>query len=129
MSHKCFSPQSAVLFRNASLNYVFEAPNAEDLRHSIKRRLGKASHESRSEHNRIPPKGQAWAKYHLPGHDLVGTAAWGQEYVDSTTSYCTVPMTMSCDLASKDRPDGIQYRVGMHQVSLFFLTCCTHVIC
>ena len=46
----------------------------------------------------------------------MGSSAWNQEYLDSAASYNTVPMAMSLDLASKDRPDGIQYRVGLHQV-------------
>jgi len=29
-------------------------------------------------------------------------------------------MALSLDLASKDRPDGIQYRVGLHQVFVVF---------
>ena len=63
-------------------------------------------------------KSQATAKYQLPGHEVVGTAAWNQDCLDSAANYTTVPMSMSLDLQSKDRPEGLQYRVGVHQVSL-----------
>lgn len=100
------------------MNYVLEAPNARDLRSDIKRRSRKAMRKQSTEQSKSAYKSQAWLKYHLPGHDVVGTAAWNQDQVDSAASYCTVPTTVSCDLASKDRPDGIQYRVGLHQVCL-----------
>ena len=50
------------------------------------------------------------------GHDLVGSIAWNEEALDSAASYCRVPMSSSVDLASHTRQDGIQYRVGIHQV-------------
>lgn len=50
------------------------------------------------------------------GHDLVGSIAWNEEALDSAASYCRVPMSSSLDLASHIRQDGIQYRVGIHQV-------------
>ncbi|KAL3142995.1 hypothetical protein ABBQ38_003276 [Trebouxia sp. C0009 RCD-2024] len=103
--------------RNATLNYVLEAPNAEDLRSEFKATSSEAKGRDRKAGKQPAVKSQAWAKYQLPGHDLVGSAAWNQEYVDSAASYNTVPMAMSLDLASKDRPDGIQYRAGLHQVS------------
>lgn len=40
-------------------------------------------------------------------------------YLDSAASECYVPLAMSLDLASNDRPDGIQYRAGLHQVCLY----------
>ena len=105
-----------MLCRNASLNYVIEAPNAKDVHCGIKQKSRRALKRGSAEQSKSAYKSQAWLKYHLPGHDVVGTAAWNQDYVDSAASYCTVPTTVSCDLASKDRPDGIQYRVGLHQV-------------
>lgn len=105
-----------VCCRNATLNYVLEAPNAEDLRSEFKATSSEAKGRDRKAGKQPAVKSQAWAKYQLPGHDLVGSAAWNQEYVDSAASYNTVPMAMSLDLASKDRPDGIQYRAGLHQV-------------
>ena len=102
--------------RNATLNYVLEAPNAQDLRSEFQATSSKATGKGRKAGRRPAVKSQAWARYQLPGHDLVGSSAWNQEYLDSAASYNTVPMAMSLDLASKDRPDGIQYRVGLHQV-------------
>lgn len=109
--------------RNASLNYLIEAPNARDLHRVIRRRSSRAMRRSNTEQSKPAYKAQAWLRYHLPGHDLVGTTAWNQEYVDSAASYCTVPHTVSCDLASTDRPDGIQYRVGLHQVCVALTLC------
>ena len=51
------------------------------------------------------------------GHDLVGSIAWNEQALDSAAAYCRVPMSSSVDLASQTRQDGIQYRVGVHQVS------------
>ena len=100
------------------MNYVLEAPNAHDLRDDIKHQVGRGIKRSHAGKSKPAFKSQAWAKYQLPGHDVVGSTAWNQEYLDSAANYSTVPMAMSLDLASKDRPDGIQYRVGLHQVLL-----------
>lgn len=108
-----------VCCRNATLNYVLEAPNAQDLRSELQATSSGGHHptgKGRKAGRQAAVKSQVWAKYQLPGHDLVGSSAWNQEYLDSAASYNTVPMAMSLDLASKDRPDGIQYRVGLHQV-------------
>ena len=98
------------------MNYVLEAPNAQDLRSEFQATSSGATEKGHKAGRRPAVKSQAWAKYQLPGHDLVGSSAWNQEHLDSAASYNTVPMAMSLDLASKDRPDGIQYRVGLHQV-------------
>ncbi|KAL0051417.1 hypothetical protein WJX82_007067 [Trebouxia sp. C0006] len=105
------------LGRNGTLNWVLEAPNAHDLCDSIENKAGKGTKKRHAGRSKPALKSQAWAKYQLPGHDLVGSTAWNQEYLDSAANYSTVPMALSLDLASKDRPDGIQYRVGLHQVS------------
>lgn len=105
------------LGRNGTLNWVLEAPNAHDLCDSIKNKAGKGTKKRHAGRSKSALKSQAWAKYQLPGHDLVASTAWNQEYLDSAANYSTVPMALSLDLASKDRPDGIQYRVGLHQVS------------
>jgi hypothetical protein len=102
--------------RNGTLNWVLEAPNAHDLCDSIENKAGKGTKKRHAGRSKPALKSQAWAKYQLPGHDLVGSTAWNQEYLDSAANYSTVPMALSLDLASKDRPDGIQYRVGLHQV-------------
>lgn len=52
----------------------------------------------------------------LPGHDLTATAGYNLQYVDSTGDVSHVPLAVSLDLASHDRQDGLQYRVGLHQV-------------
>ena len=54
----------------------------------------------------------------LPGHDLTATAGYNLQYVDSTGDVSHVPLAVSLDLASHDRQDGLQYRVGLHQVRL-----------
>ena len=90
---------------------MIEAPDVSELRDRVERRADRGGQK------RKPAlKSQAWAKYHLPGHDLIGSAAWNQEYLDSAANYSTVPMAMSLDAVSKDRPDGIQYRLGVHKV-------------
>ena len=63
-----------------------------------------------------PYRAALWAKQALPGHDLTANASWNAASLDSSASYCQVPLTLALDLSSKDRPDGIQYRVGLHQV-------------
>lgn len=55
-------------------------------------------------------------RYSLPGHDLTATLGYNQDYVDSSGEYAHVPLAASLDLASQYRPDGLQYRVGLHQV-------------
>eukprot|EP00891_Asterochloris_glomerata_P009041 jgi/Astpho2/9041/Aster-02702 len=64
-----------------------------------------------------PYRAALWAKQTLPGHDLTANASWNAASLDSSASYCQVPLTLALDLSSKDRPDGIQYRVGLHQTS------------
>ncbi|CAK0784857.1 hypothetical protein CVIRNUC_008062 [Coccomyxa viridis] len=64
-----------------------------------------------------PLKGRAWLKHEIAGHDLVGSIAWNEQALDSAAAYCRVPMSSSVDLASQTRQDGIQYRVGVHQVT------------
>ena len=53
----------------------------------------------------------------LPGHDLTATLGRNLDYVDSSGEYARVPLAASVDLSSHDRSDGLQYRVGLHQVS------------
>ncbi len=43
-------------------------------------------------------------------------AGYHQDYVDSNGEYAHVPLALSLDLASQYRADGLQYRVGLHQV-------------
>lgn len=52
----------------------------------------------------------------MPGHDLTATAGYNLQYVDSAGDVSHVPLAVSLDLASHDRADGLQYRVGLHQV-------------
>lgn len=53
----------------------------------------------------------------LPGHDLTACLGHNLDYVDSSGEYARVPLATSVDLSSHDRSDGLQYRVGLHQVS------------
>ena len=41
-----------------------------------------------------------------------------QEHVDSSALYDSIPLTATLDVKSKDRPDGLQYRAGLHYVRL-----------
>lgn len=52
----------------------------------------------------------------LPGHDLTATAGYNLRYMDSGGDVAHVPLAVSLDLSSHDRQDGLQYRVGLHQV-------------
>lgn len=52
----------------------------------------------------------------LPGHDLSATAGYNLSYLDSTGDAAHVPLAVSLDLSNHDRQDGLQYRVGLHQV-------------
>jgi hypothetical protein len=63
-----------------------------------------------------PLRGHATLRCALPGHDLSATAGVGLPYLDSTGEAARVPLAVSLDLASHDRGDGLQYRVGLHQV-------------
>ncbi|KAL4452107.1 hypothetical protein ABPG75_007769 [Micractinium tetrahymenae] len=53
----------------------------------------------------------------LPGHDLSATAGYNLSYLDSTGDAAHVPLAVSLDLSNHDRQDGLQYRVGLHQVT------------
>ena len=59
----------------------------------------------------------------MQGMTWSGVWAWNEEALDSAASYCRVPMSSSLDLASHTRQDGIQYRVGLHQVCLSPVRC------
>lgn len=52
----------------------------------------------------------------MPGHDLTATAGYNLQYLDSSGDVAHVPLAVSLDLSSHDRADGLQYRVGLHQV-------------
>ena len=66
-----------------------------------------------------PVRGRTWLKHQVAGHDMLASLAWNEEYLDSAAAYCTVPLSSSLDVASQDRQDGIQYRVGVHHVSFW----------
>jgi hypothetical protein len=53
----------------------------------------------------------------LPGHDLSATVGRNMDYVESSGDYARVPFAVSLDLSSLDRPDGLQYRMGLYQVT------------
>ena len=52
----------------------------------------------------------------LPGHDLSATAGYNLSYLDSTGDAAHVSLAVSLDLSNHDRQDGLQDRVGLHQV-------------
>ncbi|CAL8462881.1 g2415 [Coccomyxa elongata] len=64
-----------------------------------------------------PAKGRTWLKHQVAGHNLLASLAWNEEYLDSAAAYCRVPLSSSLDVASQNRQDGIQYRVGVHHVA------------
>jgi hypothetical protein len=64
-----------------------------------------------------PLRGKATLKHQFAGHDFVATLALNEEYLDSAAAYSMVPLSSSLDMASQDREDGIQYRVGINQVA------------
>ena len=64
-----------------------------------------------------PVRARTWLKHQVAGHDMLASLAWNEEDLDSAAAYCTVPLSSSIDVASQDRQDGIQYRVGVHHVS------------
>lgn len=56
-------------------------------------------------------------RLNLPGHDVVATLGNNLEYLDSSGEYAHVPVVASLDFSSQERGDGLQYRVGLHQVA------------
>jgi hypothetical protein len=56
-------------------------------------------------------------RLNLPGHDVAATLGNNLEYLDSSGEYAHVPVVASLDLSSQERGDGLQYRVGLHQVA------------
>jgi len=65
----------------------------------------------------LAPRGRVWLTAPLPaGHDARLSVAKGCPFVDGAASYEVVPLAVAADVASRPRADGIQYRVGLHQV-------------
>lgn len=92
---------------------------ARDLR-PLQRRLDAAMRDGQSV---AAPRGDGGSaargqlRMALPGHELTASLASGQEVVDAAGVACVVPLTASLDLSSAlDRGDGMQYRIGLHQV-------------
>ena len=50
-------------------------------------------------------------------------AAWNGEFLDSAAAYCVVPLAVALDVGSTERADGIQYRLGLHQVRAWGDSC------
>lgn len=53
----------------------------------------------------------------LPGHDVTASVGRNMDYVESSGDYARVPVSVAIDLTSHDRIDGLQYRVGLHQIT------------
>ena len=77
-----------------------------------------------------PYRAHANLRLALPGHDLTATLGYNQEYLDCSGDFAHVPLAVALDLSSRDRGDGLQYRVGLHQVgaraSVHAAEPCTH---
>ena len=93
------------------MNGLLEAPSLADIQAALP-----GGREGRDPATINPLKGRVWAKQDIPGHHLIATGARNQEYLDRHGVYHAVPSTLSFDFASKDRQDGIQYRLGVHKV-------------
>ncbi|KAK9806896.1 hypothetical protein WJX72_006721 [[Myrmecia] bisecta] len=114
------------LGKNTAINTVVEVPNVHNAWHRLRGRDPHSTSDQATtsapgdtaDSSSQPPltKGRVWAKHDTTHHELMASAAWGQEYLDSAASYCPVPLTLSMDVASKARADGMQYRAGVHQV-------------
>ena len=96
----------------ASLAAAGPAGSGAARRSAGPRRLGHAADPPELE----PCMAHATLRCALPGHDLTATAGYNLQYVDSAGDVSHVPLAVSLDLASHDRQDGLQYRVGLHQV-------------
>ena len=99
--------------RSTTLNGLLEAPSLADVQAALP-----GGKEGRDPASIRPLKGRIWAKQDIPGHHLLASSARHQQYLDRHGRYHAVPSTLSFDFASKDRQDGIQYRLGVHKVSL-----------
>eukprot|EP00887_Chlorella_sp_A99_P007649 scaffold20.g7649.t1 len=120
------------LGRRLVLNGVVEAPDALLLRDHVQRlrQRGAARGAAAGVGPAAPTAGGAAApaaaaaepyrahaslRCALPGHDLTATVGYRQEYVDASGDYAHVPLAAALHLATRDRGDGLQYRVGLHQ--------------
>ncbi|KAH7622361.1 hypothetical protein NADE_004948 [Nannochloris sp. 'desiccata'] len=115
-----------------TFNGVVEAPDALLLRDTFYPKEGRQSLQGISSRNSIgiadvsssssPPDEECCATHgtlrlSLPGHDLSATVGRNMDYVESSGDYARVPLAVSLDLSSLDRPDGLQYRLGLYQVT------------
>ncbi|KAK9866729.1 hypothetical protein WJX84_000719 [Apatococcus fuscideae] len=98
--------------RSTTVNGLLEAPSLADIQAALP-----GGREGRDPATINPLKGRVWAKQDIPGHHLIATGARNQEYLDRHGVYHAVPSTLSFDFASKDRQDGIQYRLGVHKAA------------
>jgi hypothetical protein len=109
-----------------TFNGVVEAPDALLLRDTFYQ-ANKGHQDSNSTDARTvsssPPVDEDCCAAHgslrlsLPGHDLSATVGRNMDYVESSGDYARVPLAVSLDLSSLDRPDGLQYRLGLYQVT------------
>ena len=117
------------LGRKVTFNGVVEVPDAMLLREHFS--TPTASSESPSAATTTPSttnsnnNTEEWYAAHaslraaLPGHHLTATLGKNLDYIESSGDYARVPLALSVDLSSLDRADGLQYRVGVHQVSAY----------
>ena len=102
-----------------TLNGVIEAPDALILRNAIQHRTPDTNANGHVVSHRIEDgfAAHAMLKASLPGHDLSAVVGHNMDYVESSGDYARVPLAIALDLSSLDRADGLQYRVGLHQVT------------
>lgn len=100
-----------------TLNGVIEAPDALLLRDRVQYATGGSSGGSRQSKGGDSLAAHIVLKAALPGHDLTAAVGHNMDYVESSGDYARVPLAVSLDLSSLDRADGLQYRVGLHQVT------------
>ncbi|KAK9808249.1 hypothetical protein WJX73_003474 [Symbiochloris irregularis] len=105
--------------RGLTLNALVESNNLEAVAEAIRQHRKDPSNNANFQRllASLPLRSRWWLQQQLPGHQLNATVSHRGSYLDSAASECYVPLAMSLDLASNDRPDGIQYRAGLHQVS------------
>ena len=106
-----------------------EATDLEDAAEAFRARRGTSQQEpsAAAGAEQHPISSRVHLQQQLPGHTVRAVLARDCTYVDSAVSNTVVPLAMSFDVLSKDRPDGIQYRAGLHKVSRLASCAMEHV--
>ena len=88
-----------------TLNNVVEVMNVKDMM----TQSGAWNYTALSTHTSV--------RASVKGHDICGNYSTNMDHVECTGDYAKVPCAASLDISSQDRQDGLQYRVGMYQVT------------